>query len=117
MTKIDIDTAHYDMSVEGGRIKRCTDSEAVAQNVRERLLTVQQEWFLDLDQGLPWFTTLTGRNVDESTLKGYISSSVMNTPGVKVITEVNIKAAANSREIGIGIVYEDKYNQKHEETI
>ncbi len=110
MTKISIDRLTKDMGVgDDGRIKRCTGSEATAQLIEERILTVQTEWFMDLSQGLPWFTTLTGRCATPQVMRGYISAIIIQTPGVKQLVSVEISRATAARKIGVQFKYKDIY--------
>ena len=112
MTKIDIDSLHYDMSVVDGRIKRAHDSDAVEQSVRERLLTFQQEWFMDLDQGLPWLTKLTGRSVIPTTLRGYIAANVINTEHVTTVKSVRFGTPTKERNVGIEVIFMDDFKSE-----
>lgn len=112
MIKIDIDPKTHDMTITDGRITRVEDSEAVKQNVVERLLTVQQEWFMDLDQGLPWFTDLTGRHTTHAKVQGYIGASISQTDGVAGVQTVRLQETNPiNRSIGIEFEYTDVYGE------
>ncbi len=112
MIKIDIDQLNYDMTITDGQITRATNSEAIKQNVVERLLTVQQEWFMDLDQGLPWFTDLTGRNTTHAKVQGYIGASIAQTEGVAGVQIVSLQTANKlNRAVGIEFEYTDVFGE------
>ncbi len=110
MTKISIDRLTKDMGLgDDGQIQRCSKSEATAQLIGERILTVQTEWFMDLAQGLPWFTTLTGRCATPQIMRGYISAIIITTPGVKQLISMQISRTTASRKIGVQFKYKDVY--------
>ena len=117
MQKISIDDLFYDMTITNGQITRAFNSEAIAQNVRERLLTIQQEWFMDLDQGLPWFSDLLGHNIDKDKIKGYILLSIAKTPGVETVETISLYNADATRKMGIEYSYTDIYGKFLKESI
>lgn len=54
----------------------------VAQSVRTRLLTFLEEWVLDRDAGLPWFTWIEENFDNVQAIGGVIRAEVEETPGV-----------------------------------
>lgn len=101
----------YDVFVSDGKIARVTDSNAILQLVKTRLLTVKEEWFMDLDAGLPWFTQLTGRNVDLYKIRSYVAVSIINTPGVTGLGAVELELSKSDRKLNIDFTYTDKYGK------
>lgn len=79
--------ANGDMSFGHGQADFLINSpEAVAQNVRTRLLLLEGEWFLDTTEGLPFATSIVGYNT-QPTYDGAIRERILNTQGVQSIDE------------------------------
>ena len=97
-----------DLFLTDGNISRCYESEAVRQNVKQRLLTVQEEWFLNLDQGLPWFTELHGRNVPLELVRARVVECIVNTDGVRELISVDVYNESG-RQLRIDFEYRDIY--------
>lgn len=106
-----LDTTTNDMSTTGGRITRVYDSEAIMQLVKTRLMTIRQEWFLNLDAGLPWFTDLTGKNVDLYKIRSHVAVSIVNTPGVVGLGAVELDLSPTDRKLEIAFTYTDQYGR------
>ncbi len=105
------DNLTYDVRVENGQLVRAYDSEAVRENVRQRLLTVYQEWFLDLTEGLPWFTELTGRNVSLDRIKSAVARTIASTKYVEELISIDVSYDKTIRKLLIQFEYRDSFNQ------
>lgn len=105
------DNLAYDIRVENGQLVRAYDSEAVRENVRQRLLTVYQEWFLDLTEGLPWFTELTGRNVSLDRIKSAVARTIASTKYVEELISIDVSYDKTIRKLLIQFEYRDSFNQ------
>ena len=102
------DNITNDIYLDNHSIARCYESEAVRQNVKERLLTIREEWFLNLEQGLPWFTELHGRNVALETVRVYVVECVTQTAGVLELLSVDVNAIGG-RVLVVTLEYRDIY--------
>jgi hypothetical protein len=82
-----------DVVVTKGELSFTSGLEGVAQGVRQRLLTFQGEWFLDLDHGVPYFENILGQRFDETAVRVAFAEAITSTPGVnrllKLVTEFN----------------------------
>lgn len=79
-------TATGDWRFGRGLASYIRNSQAVQQNVVTRLRSFTNDWFLDVDHGLPWFDLLGRRNA-ETEIRRAVERSVLNTPGVRAIVE------------------------------
>jgi hypothetical protein len=59
---------------------------AVAQAVQTRLLLIQGEWYLDQDDGTPYYSLILGTGT-QNTYDDAIQSRILETPGVVSIDE------------------------------
>ena len=105
------DSLTDDIFVENGQIVRATGSDSVRENVKQRLLTIQEEWFLDLRLGLPWFTELTGRQVKLEKIKSSVARTILGTEHVSDLLDLEVKYDNTTRRLFIEFEYRDEYNQ------
>lgn len=94
---------------ETGQLARLTDSDAVLQTVKTRLLLVQQEWFVNLDAGLPWFTELMGNNPNLFKIRTYIAKQIIGTDGVDKLKTLQLNFNKAERKLDIEFEYVDVY--------
>ncbi len=103
---------NHDWTFGQGFANYAAQSEAIAQNVQTRLWSFTQDWFLDLDHGLPWLEQM-GRNVNLSDWEIRIKRHVLQTDGVVKITEYKANLDTDTRRLQIVISYQDIYQQEH----
>jgi len=108
--QIDIypDNISGDIFLKDHQISRCFRSEAVRQNVIQRILTIKEEWFLNLEQGLPWFTELHGMNVPLPLVRARLVESILSTPGVEALLSIRV-FVIRDRHLGVEFEYRDIY--------
>lgn len=103
---------NHDWTFGNGINSYCTQSEAVAQMVKTRLWSFANDWFLDLEHGLPWLEKM-GKAVNLQALELRIKRQVLETQGVKELTAYQSQFDAESRSLTVSIDYVDIYGQKH----
>ena len=108
MNEYAIDENH-DMYIVNGQIARRTSTEGVLQLIKTRLLTVQEEWFMDLNAGLPWYTEMLGKPVDLYKVRSYISSEIVQTNGVNELLSLELLYNNTDRKLDVEFTYSDIY--------
>ena len=86
---------NHDWTFGQGFANYATESEAIAQNVQTRLWSFTNDWFLDLEHGLPWL------------------EHVLQTDGVSKITNYESNLDAKTRKLTIDITYLDIYGAEN----
>jgi hypothetical protein len=90
-----------DMTFGQGLANMARDAEAVAQNVRTRLLLLLGEWFLDTSEGVPYleeiFVKPENLPLTESTLK----ARIVETEGIATLESFELDFDRNSRKVNI----------------
>jgi hypothetical protein len=62
-------------------------TQTVAQRLKIRLLTFQEEWFMDTTYGVPYFQRLLGKKqASKSGIDLIFQTKILEEPGVKEIT-------------------------------
>lgn len=74
-----------------------SDTEAVAQAIRTRLLLLQGEWWLDTTDGLPLWQQILGTRNNVQSINILIQDRILGTPQVKSITSMSGNLDHNTR--------------------
>ena len=91
-------------------------SDAIKQNVVTRLRSFYNDWFLDVDFGIPWLTLLGTRN-NENQVKRAISKSILETTGIMNISKLEFVYTSDDRVLQVSVSYTDVYGTLTDENI
>ena len=86
-------------------------SRWVRQKLLTRLRSHEQDWFLDMEHGLPWLELLGQRGTREQ-LTSEIEEIVLSTDGVQLIQKLDV--SVDGREYRARIRYQDVYGEINE---
>lgn len=86
-----------DLAFENGDLAFAKGADGVAQLIREALLLVRGEWFLDLDAGMPWFerdgvstdVALLGQQFNQAKAESTFRTTIAAIPGVGAINAIS----------------------------
>ena len=60
------------------------------------------EWYLDTQQGLPWFGAILGvKNPDMRIIRQIITDVIVHTPGVVSLDEIDVTLDARTRNLAV----------------
>ena len=93
-----------------------TNSNAIAQNVVTRLRLFLDDWYLDVDSGIPWIELL-GTRGNETMIQRNIEKAVLQTEGVKSISRLEVETNKNSRSISVILEYNDVFDAEVSEVV
>lgn len=99
-----LETLDHDIAVVAGDFVLCFDARAIAQHIEARCRLFLGEWFLDTREGAPWWTTVFIKNPDVSLIRSMLSQIVLDTPGVKSLTEAKFRFDSAERILYYSIV-------------
>jgi len=85
-------------------------SDEVAQNVVTRIKSFKDDWFLDIEAEIDWFTILGIKN-NEQAIVDEISRVVLETEYVKRLVSVEVLSNVN-RNATIQVEYVDIWDNK-----
>lgn len=93
--------ANDDYSFGGGTKEFLVDSpEAVGQAVKTRLALMKGEWFLDLDEGTPYFTEILGTGTQQLYDQA-IRERILDTPNVTSIESYQSSVANRKLTVSV----------------
>ena len=71
----DLDTSHrLQVRIDG--------PEYAAQKIRQRLMFIRGEWFLDSRKGMPWFEEILVKNPDLRQVQARVRDCILSVPGI-----------------------------------
>ncbi len=82
--------------------------ECVAQAVGTRLRLLAGEWFLDLQEGIPYAPAVLGRHTKES-YDPVIRARILETDGVTGITEYESEYDGETRRLVVSVTIDTVY--------
>lgn len=71
--------------------------DLIRQRLKQRILTILGEWFLDTEIGLPWFQEFSEKGVDLDRVRALMIRQIVNTQGVTDLVEFDLALGANRR--------------------
>ena len=103
---IDPLTGDFALTADGTNI-RMTDSttETVKQRVKSRLQTRKGEWFLNEEDGLPFFTEIMQKNPDITQVRAILLTVLTRTPGVKEVLAFDTTFTEATRTFNVQFKY------------
>lgn len=99
-----------------GKANYITKSKAIAQNVKTRLRSFENDWYLDVTQGIPWISLL-GRLGTERRILRAVERTTLQTNGVVSIETLDIVRRDGNRGVTIRVDYTDVFGQTNSETL
>lgn len=86
---LDPSSAHDLIFINGAVPVTYENKVTVAQRLKIKLLTFQNEWFLDKTIGLPYFQTILTCGVSKSTIDLIYQEAILSEPDVVEMVEFN----------------------------
>lgn len=101
---------NHDWTFGRGKSSYLNKSDAIAQSVKTKLLSLKNDWFLNPKDGIAWFDYLD-KNPNTQALEMDCKRAILSVDGVEVITFFDIQLDSETRQLLIQVEYNDKYNQ------
>lgn len=93
--------AGHDISFGLGLSDYAKDAEAVAQNVKTRLLLLAGEWFLDAGAGLPYLRDVVKKPANVALAESLIKRRILETDGVASIDSFSLSFDSATRRMTV----------------
>lgn len=94
--------AGHDLYLDAeGNLAMAADNRAIAEHVKQRLLTYAGEWFLDTSAGVPWVRYVFTRPFNEVVAESVIKAEILATPGVVALEEFELQVDPRGRELRV----------------
>lgn len=91
---------NHDWTFGNGLNNYKTGDDEIAQNVKTRLLSFKNDWYLDEDAEIDWLTLLGQRN-NEASIKAEVERVTLETYGVIRVNRVEVTVANRNASITV----------------
>jgi len=82
---IALDPDTHDLLIRDNDLQIVNDADQLEQNLRIRLQFFIREWFLNINNGLPFYSDILVRNPNVSNIDSIIKAQIIDTNGVEEI--------------------------------
>jgi len=96
-----------------GKANYITGTAAIAQNVKTRLRSFKNDWYLDTENGIDWLELLGNLNTRKRIIRA-IERTILLTEGVVSVSKIEILSVNQNRKATFDIDYTDVYGQQTE---
>lgn len=87
-----------DLEIAQGDLELCaSDIQAITQAVSIRLKTLQGEWFMDTQTGIPYLTEILGHKPSQRYLCHIFARQIGNIPGVEELSDFSLEEGLERR--------------------
>jgi hypothetical protein len=115
MTRVSAIDSDNDWTFGKGRANYITESEMVRQNVLTRIKSFTDDWFLDTDAHIDWFT-INGNRGNEKQILDEVRRVTLSTLGVSIIQNLEV-VSIDQRHAIIKLQFTDIYEETFDEVI
>jgi hypothetical protein len=96
-----------DLDVSTGLASEITGADYAVQKIRQRLLFIKGEWFLDTRLCMPWFEEILVKNPDMRLIQARVRDVILSVPGITDVLQV--ETAFDSVSRNLALIYRATY--------
>ena len=96
-----LDTNNHDLIIENYDLVLVDGIDLVRQAIKQRLLLVLEEWFLDDTIGVPWYQYIFQKGADINRVKSILINTISGTEGVIKVTSLELNYNINNRNLTV----------------
>lgn len=73
--------------------------DLIRQRLKQRLLTILGEWFLNAEIGLPWFDELARKGISDEQITALLMRTIAETEGVQEVVSFELQVNRRDRQL------------------
>lgn len=100
----------HDILLTDGDLELIYDGEETAQAAKIAILFIRGDWFLNLLEGLPWFTEMFSTQVAYSRKRDLIKSAILETTGVIQLVQFTFDKDNTNRKVDISFTVKTEFD-------
>ena len=101
-----LDPTTHDLVIENYDLVLVDGIDLVRQAIKQRLLLVLEEWFLDETVGVPWYQYIFQKGADINRVKSILINTINRTEGVIKITSFELDYNSVNRSLSVNFTAE-----------
>ena len=90
-----------DLVVQSGDLVLTYGLESIRQDVRARLRFFAGEWFLNTDEGVPYYEHVLVKNPDQSLLRSVFRDVILGARGIIDVPEIKLDYDRSRRRLAV----------------
>ena len=94
-----LDMQDHDLVVRSYDLVPVRGQDLIRQRIKQRLLTILGEWFLDTTQGLPWFAELSKKGISEQRVRSLLTRQIVRTDDVLKLIDLSLDFDTKNRKL------------------
>jgi hypothetical protein len=91
----------HDLDLQLGQAYLIDATDALAQRLRIRFRFFLGEWFLNQNEGIPYFRDVFVKNPSRALLTSLFRDVVLNTPGIASVQSFELEMDASARSLSV----------------
>lgn len=99
MSDLRITETTGDIELVSGDLILTVNEETIDQHVRANLRSFKGEWFLNLDDGVPYYQEILKKNQSPVIVDAILKEAILNSYGVTELTAFDIKVDTETRKL------------------
>ena len=92
-----LEKSTHDLVISAGDATLVEGGNWVQQSIKQNLLTMLGEWFLDRTIGLPWFDELLAKGTEPNRIRQLLIREIVGTKGVERLSRLTLDVDASTR--------------------
>lgn len=92
-----------------GEFPVATGLEEIRQITTQELLSVQGDWFVDFDRGLPLYTSILTKTTNQAAVESIYLSYIALLPGIQTIKQFEASFDSLTRTMNISFIAGTQY--------
>ena len=101
MSDIFLDRRTHDIVIGAYDLPIVRGVDLIRQCLKQRLLTILGEWFLNTEIGLPWFQELSQKGIEDDRVTALIMRVIAETEGVTEVVEFDLSLDRAARRLNV----------------
>lgn len=98
MADIKLDPLTHDVVVENYDVVLVTGVDLIVQRLRQRLWFFMGEWYLAINQGVPYYQEILRKGVTRTRVESALKRAIVTTPGVLELVQFTLDYAPSTRQ-------------------
>lgn len=103
--------------IEKGEFVLVSDGAQVVQNVKEKLLSYEDDFFLDRTHGLPYYQSMFTKPVNLNLTESLLKAEILSTEGVQQLLSFQTQFNSVTRVLAVTFTFETIYGDVQGVTI
>ncbi len=106
-----LDPDTHDLSIVDNDLQIVSDADQLEQNLKIRLQFFLAEWFLNINNGLPFYSDILVKNPNIPNIDSIVKAQIIDTNGVEEILEYISSFDNTTREYSINFTVRTEFGE------